>query len=263
MDKGKIVSLEDRIPKLKEQRKRKANKRLTILLFCFFLLMSCIIYFQSPLSHVRNIYVKGNEVYSSEDIGELSGLTKKTNIWKVNEKQVETNLRKLKEIKAVSVKVQLPSTVTIKIDEHQQIAYINKGDRFSPVLENGEVLPEMNRGAFPVQAPILVGFSKGKVLKRMISELQNLPKGIVNSISEVQYSPKETDEYSIKLFMNDGFEVHATLRSFSKKMEHYPSIISQLNPEEKGIIDLEVGSYFKAYKQEGAEEGENASEGEG
>ncbi|WP_147531941.1 cell division protein FtsQ/DivIB [Bacillus marasmi] len=263
MDKGKIVSLEDRIPKLKEQRRRKANKRLTILLFFFFLLMSCIIYFQSPLSHVRNIYVKGNEVYSSEDIEELSGLTKKTNIWKVNEKLVEDNLRKLPEIKAVSVQVQLPSSVTIKLEEHKQIAYINKGDHYSPVLENGEILPAMQRGAFPVQAPILVGFSKGKVLNKMIDGLENLPSGIVNSISEIQYSPKETDEYSVKLFMNDGYEVHATLRSFQKKMAHYPSIISQLNPEEKGIIDLEVGSYFKAFKQEGTEEVEDAGEAEG
>ena len=46
--------------------------------------------------------------------------------------------------------------------------------------------------------------------------------------------PKETDDYRISLFMNDGFEVSATLRSFSEKMIHYPSIISQLDPKHKG-----------------------------
>jgi cell division protein FtsQ len=33
-------------------------------------------------------------------------------------------------------------------------------------------------------------------------------------------------------------------------MMHYPSIISQLDPNKKGIIDLEVGSYFKAFESE-------------
>lgn len=261
VEKGKIVSLEDRIPKLKQQRKRKANKRLVILLCVFFLLIVCIIYFQSPLSHVRNIYVKGNEVYSSMDIKERSGLTNKTNIWKINEGQIEKNLSKLPEIKNVTVHVQLPSSVTIKIKEHKQIAYLSRGGDFSAVLENGEILPEMKRGTFPVQAPILIGFKKGKILNKMINGLEKLPNGIVNSISEIHYTPKETDKYSITLYMNDGFQVLATLRSFHEKMAHYPSIISQLNQNEKGIIDLEVGSYFRAYEQEGAEELEDEGEG--
>ena len=82
----------------------------------------------------------------------------------------------------------------------------------------------------------------------MIKSLENLPTEISNSISEIHYTPKKTDPYHISLFMNDGFEVSATLRSFSEKMVHYPSIISQLDPNKKGIIDLEVGSYFKAFR---------------
>ena len=78
----------------------------------------------------------------------------------------------------------------------------------------------------------------------MMKELDKLPSEILNSISEIYYSPKKTDLYHISLFMNDGFEVSATLRSFSEKMVHYPSIISQLDPNKKGLIDLEVGSYF-------------------
>lgn len=261
MEKGKIVSLEDRIPKLKQQRKRKANKRLVMLLIVFFLLICCIIYFQSPLSHVRKIDVKGNEVYSSEDIKDLSGLTMKTNIWKINEGQIEKKLGKLPEIKKVKVLVQFPSTVTITIQEHKQIAYIAKGEDFSAVLENGEILPEMKRGTFPIQAPILIGFSKGNILNKMIDGLEQLPDGIVNSISEIYYTPKETDKYSITLYMNDGFQVLATLRNFDEKMAHYPSIISQLDQNKKGIIDLEVGSYFRAYEQEGAEQLEDEGEG--
>ena len=36
MEKGKVLSLEDRIPKIKEYRRRKANRRLIFLLTLFF-----------------------------------------------------------------------------------------------------------------------------------------------------------------------------------------------------------------------------------
>lgn len=261
MDKGKIVSLEDRIPKLKQQRRKKANKRLITLLFLFFLLIGCIIYFQSPLSHINNISIKGNERYSSAEIVSTSGLTKKTNIWKVNEATVSEKLKKLPEVKSVQVQVHLPNTVRINVVEQKRIAYLAKKGSFFTVLENGEIIKNSKTTTIPVNAPILLGFSNGAVLDEMIDGLEQLPDEIVNSISEIHHTPKETDEYSITLFMNDGFEVLATLRTFSKKMAHYPSIIGQLDQNAKGIIDLEVGSYFKAYEPEGAEQIENEGEG--
>lgn len=266
MEKGKIVSLEDRIPKLKQQRRKKANKRLIILLFFFFLLIGCIIYFQSPLSHIKNIVVNGNSLFDDEELIEMSGLTDRTNLWKVNEEEIEKTFLKIPEIMSAKVSVKFPNTVTIQISEHRRIAYISKDSSYSPVLENGKILEKMKSGKYPVNAPILINFKKKKVLNEMIGGLRELPSGIVNSISEIHYTPKDSDDYRVTLYMNDGFQVVASLSNFSEKMSHYPSIISQLDPEKKGIIDLEVGSYFKAFEQEGAEtevEEEVDTEGEG
>lgn len=263
MDKGKVVSLEDRIPKLKQQRRKKANKRLITLLLLFFLLIGFTLYFQSPLSRIKSVTVEGNNLYSTKEIKNLSGLTKKTNIWKVNETSISKNLLTLPEMKSIKVKILLPNSVRIQVKEYKRIAYLAKEGNFSAVLENGKIIANSNKGQIPVSAPILIGFSNGDVLDEMIDNLEKLPDEIVNSISEIHHTPKETDKYSITLFMNDGFEVRATLRTFSKKMVHYPSIISQLDQNIKGIIDLEVGSYFKAYESEGAEPVENEGEGEG
>jgi len=62
--------------------------------------------------------------------------------------------------------------------------------------------------------------------------------------------------------MNDGNEVSATIRTFAKKMSHYPSIIGQLDPNQKGIINLEVGSFFKSYESEGAKTDDSGETGE-
>ncbi|MEH7122953.1 FtsQ-type POTRA domain-containing protein [Bacillus sp. JJ1532] len=263
MEKGNVVSLEDRIPKLKQQRRKKANRRLIFLLLLFFTLISFIIYFQSPLSHIHKIEVLGSSTYSQEELISLSGLSEKINIWKVDESAIKSKLEELPEIKSANVKINLPNTVRMTISEYKRIAYIMKDKSYLPVLENGKVLKKSKTAEIPATAPILIGFSEGNELNGMINELEVLPEVVLNSISEIHHTPKKTDTYNLTLYMNDGFEVSATVKSFSEKMSHYPSIISQLDPNKKGIIDLEVGSYFKAYEQEGAEQLEEEIESDG
>jgi cell division protein FtsQ len=251
MEKSKIVALEDRIPKLKEQRKRKANRRLIFLLSLFFAIILVVAYAQSPLSHVKNIIVKGNKIYSSTELISQSGISTNTNIWKVRTENVASNLKSLSEIKKASVNIKWPNTIIIQVQEHKRVAYLQTDNAYYPVLENGKILKDRKIAELPANSPILFDFKDGPVLNDMVTGLENLPDEILNSISEIHYSPTKTDQNHIILFMNDGFEVSATLRSFSEKMANYPSIISQLDPSKKGMIDLEVGSFFKAFDQQG------------
>jgi cell division protein FtsQ len=250
MEKGKIVALEDRIPKLKEQRRRKANRRLVLLLILFFTMIVVIAYSQSPLSHVKTITIKGNGVYSAEEVISQSGLSNNTNIWKIKKEETVSKIQRLSEIKKAEIKIRWPNTVIIFVKEHKRIAYLKQGNKFFPIMDNGKIIKNREANKIPVNSPILFEFKEGGALNQMVKDLENLPSEISNSISEIHYTPKKTDPYHISLFMNDGFEVSATLRSFSEKMLYYPSIISQLDPNKKGIIDLEVGSYFKSFESE-------------
>ena len=249
MENGKIVSIEDRIPKLKQQRRRKANRRLIVLLLLFFLLIACILYFQSPLSHIQTIKISGNRAYTDKEISDTADISTNKNIWKVKRKNIEEKLQGLPEIRKAKVVIQFPNTVSVNVKEYKRIAYISKGKDFFPVLENGKVLDEKKTSALPLNAPVLYSFSEGAELIEMIENLELLPAKVLNSISEIHHDPKKTDAFHITLFMNDGNEVSATIRTFAEKMSHYPSIISQLDPSQKGVINLEVGSYFKAYQQ--------------
>ncbi|PLS16595.1 cell division protein FtsQ [Bacillus sp. M6-12] len=251
MESGKIVSIEDRIPKLKELRKKKANRRLIMLLSMFFILIACVIYFISPLSEIRYIKVQGNRYISSSKIIQLSGLTEGGSIWKAGTKESAGQIKQYPEIKSASVSIKLPSTVLITVGEHDRIAYLSNDGRFYPILENGEILDPLKKQEIPVHAPVLIDFKKGNALNQLLEELENLPQEITNSISEIHHTPKKTDTYHITLFMNDGYEVSANSRTLAEKLVHYPSIISQLQPGVKGVIDLEVATFFKSYETEG------------
>lgn len=251
MEKGKVVSIEDRIPKLKQQRRKKANRRLIFLLMLFFLLIIFIIYFQSPLSNVKYVNVSGNITFSNEEIEELSGISKSSNIWMVNKEKTAEKLNTEAEIKSSKVSIKLPNTVNIVVEEYKRMAYMVNDTKFTPILENGGVLQSETTESVPLDTPLLFDFKEDNTLTKLVEELTNLPNEVYNAISEVHYTPSKTDSYHINVYMNDGFEVSASLSTFSEKMAHYPSIVSQLNPNKKGIIDLEVGSFFREYETEG------------
>ncbi|MBO0994280.1 cell division protein FtsQ/DivIB [Bacillus sp. SD088] len=250
MPKGKVLSLEDRIPKIKVHRRKKANRRLIILLSVFFLLIVVVVYFQSPLSHIKEIDIKGNKIASKEDILSVSGLEPGGKLWNINRKNVKNNLKKLPEVKDVDVKITFPNTIKLHIKEHASLALLMNDDQHvQPVLENGQVLKEKNR--LLMNAPILIKFKEDEILKDLIAQLKDIPTEIYYSISEIQHDPKKTDPYHIYLYMNDGNEVNATIPTLAEKMAHYPSVVGQLDPDTKGVIDFEVGSFFRAYEKEG------------
>src|SRR5699024_3339808 len=98
-----IVSIEDRIPKLKEARKKKANRRLVFYMTIFFFLISIIIYLQSPLSEVKQVTVQNNAFVPDEEIVEISGLSEKQNIWAIDFAAVEETLENNPIIDTVTV----------------------------------------------------------------------------------------------------------------------------------------------------------------
>lgn len=247
MEKKKIVSIEDRIPKLKEVRKKKANRRLIFYLSVFFILISTIVYLQSPLSHIKTIEIKGNTYMSDEEVIDQSKLTTKTNIWTVKQQDIESILSESPVIKSAAVKRKLPRTIEIVLEEYDRVGYVKKENEYYLVQENGIVLSDPV--PFIGDAPIIEGFTDEDYFNTMVSELEKLSKSILNLISEVHWQPTDANKNKIILYMNDGFVVDGTIRNFSEKMQIYPSLVAQLEPGSEGIIHIGVGAYFEKFDQ--------------
>lgn len=247
MEKKKIVSIEDRIPKLKEVRKKKANRRLIFYLSIFLLLVSAIVYLQSPLSYVKTIDITGNMDVSEIEVIDQSQLTYETNIWSVKQKAIQDSLKTNPIIKTAEVKKKLPWTIEIRIEEYDRVGYVKDKNAYYLVLGNGNTLSEAT--PFIGDAPIIEGFTEETYFQSMVAELHELPKSIMNLISEVHWQPSEGNKNKIILYMNDGFIVDGTIRKFSEKMQIYPSIIAQLEPGSEGIIHIGVGAYFENFNE--------------
>lgn len=260
MSKKKIVSIEERIPKLKQARKKKANRRLVFYLSIFFFLISIIVYLQSPLSHIKTINVIGNSYSADEEIIKQSKLTTKSNIWTINPSDIENEISKNEIVESVEVNRKLPWTVEIELKEFERVGYVERDHIFYPILGNGTTLGGAGQEHYNGDAPLLAEFSDEAYLHRMTSELQKLPENILNLISEIYWKPVDENKNKILLYMNDGFMVDGTIRNFAEKMEVYPSIASQLEPDSKGIIHIGVGAYFESFASPSDEEAEEEND---
>ncbi|WP_077622105.1 cell division protein FtsQ/DivIB [Sediminibacillus massiliensis] len=255
MSEKKVVSIEERIPKLKHARKKKANRRLVFYLSVFFILISVVVYLQSPLSNIRNVSVEGNQFVSDEELKSISELASDDNFWSVDKEAVKNRIEEHPVIEEVDISKQFPSTIRLQVKEYDRVGYVENEGAYFPVLENGKRLTTKTTKVAGSDAPILIGFNNDTYLKEMTKELQILPDSIVDLISEIHWSPSDENPYVIQLFMNDGYQVDGSIRSFSEKMMSYPSIVAQLDPGSEGIIHIGVGAYFESY-EDGASEGQ-------
>lgn len=253
MKNSKIIDIEDRIPKLKEQRKQKANRRFIMYISLFFVLVIFILYFQSPLSKIQTIHVLGNIHVTDEAIIKLSGVEEGTSFWSIDPLTIAKNVKEHDEIAKVEVTRKLPNQLQIVIRENTRVAYLIDGTSFYPILETGKILEKDKLENIPADAPLLINWKQSEELQEMAAQLCHVPDSILNRISEIHLTPEDGDPLHITLFMNDGQEVSATIRGFSDKIKNYPMIKKQLTEKQFGVIHLEVGSYFKAYKNEGDE----------
>ncbi|WP_010096778.1 cell division protein FtsQ/DivIB [Ornithinibacillus scapharcae] len=250
MSKEKIVSIEDRIPKLKQARKKKANRRLVFYLSIFFFLISIIVYLQSPLSHVKSIVVTGNSYYEDQEVIKQSGIGRETNMWTIDKEVIVQVLEENPLIDSVTIETKFPRTVEIHLIEHERIGYIKKDNVYYPILGNGELLSGSKKDIYPGDAPLLLNFSEKDRLIEMSEELSKLPTNILNLISEIHWAPSDRSKNEIILYMADGFMVKSSIRDFSEKMTVYPSIAAQLESGSEGIIHIGVGAFFEPFKQQ-------------
>lgn len=248
----KVIDIEERIPTLREKRRKRTNFKFIFLILLFLITLFLLLYFQSPYSEIKKVDVIGAELVETDVYKEQSDLHTGDSMWGFKVSDIEDKISKENWVKAVHVKRKWLTTVQIEIEEWKKVAYISIENELYPMLENGEIFKEAS-SLESIDAPLFLDFEDEKLRKRLLAELAKLDPTVLSLISQINSTPSSADPYSVTLFMNDGYEVRAEVTTLAEKLNYYPSIVAQIEStgsDEKGIIDIEVGSYYKSYKDE-------------
>ena len=249
MAEQKIVSLEDRIPKLKKERRRRANRKLIIYVTIFFFLIFIIVYLQSPLSTIQKIEITGAQWLNEQEIQELSQLEGDENFWRISLGDVEKLIAVHPTIESVSAKRKFPHTLVIHVDEWVPVAFIQMNNESRLLLENGTVLESTQPRQSSSNLPFIYGLEDEHLVEEFARQLADMPAYISNLISEVYWVPDEVYPYQIRMYMSDGYELLTSLSGLSSNLSQYPSIVNQLETKE-GILKIDAsGAVFTPKKK--------------
>lgn len=249
---SKIIDINDRVPARKRKRKMRTNIKFTVLLSIFLSSILCLLYVQSSYSKIQQINITGNVLLDEESYLNLTSIGVNDSMWGFKTDEIEGEIEQNKWVQDAIVERKLLTTVNITIKEWPKVAYIEQDQILYPILENGYVFDKV-RVTDPIDAPLFIDFSDEKLIKKIVKQLAKLKQEVLALISQINSNATESDPYGIVLYMNDGYEVRAEVSTFASKLNYYPSIVAQIEKEEvyeKGIIDIEVGSYYRPFSGE-------------
>lgn len=262
----KVIDIEERIPSMREKRRKKANRKFFFVVGLFVIALLTVLYFQSSFSKIDKVEVKGAYLYDKNDYLQRSGVQSGDKLWGFTKNNVKNKLEEMDGVQKVEVARKWFRDVAISIVEQRPIAYLEIEDKYGILLDNGEVL-QPEELVIEENAPVLNGFTNTDLQKQVTTQLTSMENDVYQLISEIIYTGTEDMPDSITVYMNDGYEIKALLSTFADKMVYYSEIVAQLANEEKGVIDMEVGTFFTPYSQvygveEQVEEGGEETESE-
>ena len=224
-------------------KKNKKKKKLNIIkLLVFILIFYIIIYSIYSLFNmkIRNIVIKGNTYLKDYEIIEQANIKDYPPMLTLNKNKTINKLKELDLISDATIKKSFDFTLTIEVVEKKIILEYDN----NYYLSDGSKI----KGSY-LGTPTLVNYVPEGTLKKFLNEMGKLDYDIINSISEIEYSPTKnndgniTDEDIFIFKMNDGMIVYISTDKIDI-MNKYQKIYASLG-DKKGILHLDKGNYLE------------------
>ncbi|WP_281164893.1 cell division protein FtsQ/DivIB [Liquorilactobacillus sicerae] len=232
----------DKLPSLVAQRRKRLRKALIENLLVFGMLLLAALYFILPISKVKSIEVSSDNQHTAKQIIKLSGIKPQQLQIGVllRQNQIQAKIKnQASEIKKVSFSYSTKQ-VKLKIIEKRNLGYVSKNNLFYRIETNGKISKISHQN--PVSdVPIYFNFKKRLLCRQITQQIEALSPKIVRAISEIHAAPTKNDPQRVHLYMNDGNQVLATIKTLAAKMRYYPQF--KASSSQKIMIDLQVGAY--------------------
>lgn len=246
-----VRSLEDRIPYMKKQRRKKANRRLSTILLLFAVLIALVVYMQTSISDVKAVNVNGLYWLSEEYVLEKSDLSTSTKIVQVSPNKVEQAINSLPGVREAKVDRSWYNEITIDVDEEKMIAYSRDNEGEVVVLADGSVHPtgQIVKPEMLKDGPLLRQFKTDADMEKVAGELEKVDDATRARMSEIVFSKKEGEPTRYEIYMNDGNTLLTPTYKLNQNVSKYGEIFENIPKGQRGTIVMDGGYYFVPYEK--------------
>lgn len=239
---------DNQTPKIVVKKRRLNIKRVFILALIIFLV--CLVIYYSFKLRVSSISVSGNKYVSDSEIIKSSHVLK-SRFLTISSSNACKKIKKNDFIDACEIKKSWWLKIEIIVSENRPL-FIYK-ETGNLILSNGNQTDKKDIYGVPT----LINYVPNKILDKFISGLKSVDSDIIQSISEIEYTPSQNsdgdyiDEERFMLSMNDGNIVYINTRNI-KVLNKYEKIYASIG-NKKGYFnfDADFGNYyFKEFDSE-------------
>ena len=167
---------------------------------------------------IKNVVFYGNKHLTDDELRALAGIYGNENIITVSRKKVTQMLLKSAWIKSVSVRKELPDTLSVLIEEVTPFALLDMKGRLFIINDKGDLLEELKGDSIPFLPVITAnpynrdeGFSEALSLARSMNDL-----GFSSERNQIEIIVSRPQELTILI---DGTVVKVGSGDYSKKLE--------------------------------------------
>lgn len=229
-------------------------KLLSILIILAVVAAGCIVFFR-----VNQVTAVGQASYSAQEIIDASGVQEGDNLLLLNRgAAVKGILSRLPYVESVNLRRELPDRVVITVEECVPTALIQGEGSWWVLDANGKILEQTTRSGWPeltqVAGMAAVGPAAGAKLEVSAQDVLRLDSlvQIMQALTDRDMMEKVsvidlTGPGDVTMEYDGRFTVRLPLNAdFARKMIVLEGTVAQLQPNEKGKIDLtrEDRAYF-------------------
>ena len=223
------------------KKNNKKNKKFKLLKFLIILIVIGIVFFLFINIPIKNIYIKGNNILSDQEIIELAGIENYPKLFKYSSTTLKNKLKMSPFIEKVKIKKNIFGRVDIEIKEY---SILLKDETDNGVYLSNAKKITLDDNVFGI--PSLINYVDFDVLKSFLKKLDTVDKDILAKISEIEYKPNDYDKDLFLFYMNDGNYVYITTTRLLN-INKYESVLKELDGK-KGILYLDSGNHFESFE---------------
>lgn len=220
---------------MRKKRRKLKKKVIPFILIVFLILIYILLNIIG--TNIKNIYVKGNILYTDQEIIDLAQIQDYPNVFSnpsyIIKKRLENDLF----IKNAKVRKEGIFKIVIIVEENYPLYYYKVEDKV--ILLDGTSTNKIKANITVInQIP-------DTIYKDFYKKMKDIDITILSRISEIKYSPNDVDEERFFITMNDGNYVYITIDRFNN-LNKYLDILKKFEGK-SGIIHLDAGEYFEVF----------------
>jgi len=184
--------------------------------------------------NLKKFDVTNAYLLNSQEVIKLSGLNKEQRILDINLESVRERIKKSSYIADCEVKIVLPATISISVQEEEPIAYLLKNGKLKYISENSQIIGDVKPQS-SMNLPLINGKFSGKLIA-FLSQARDLSPFVYHQISEISES-----DIGIKMFLTqNSVPVIAGREDFSEKI----LVVENFLKEEGSLLDYSKLEYI-------------------